>query len=170
MEIVPLSLEHEQALNGFLLDFEAAGETEIPAYFADPSWPHDEIVNRFAQWERGEGLAEGWVPCTTRFLIDEGRILGVFNLRHHLNDDLLRTGGHVGYAVRPSARRCGCGTRLLKAAKEEARGMGIDRLLLTCADSNPASRRVIETCGGRLWDVIPCEDTRTATLRFWIDL
>jgi len=170
MEVVPLQPKHEEALTDFLIDFEAAGETEIPAYFADPTWPHHEIVERFAAWERGEALTPGWVPSTTRFLVAEDRILGVFNLRHALNDHLCRTGGHVGYAVRPSARRRGCGTYLLEAAKREARARGIDRLLLTCGVSNVASRGVIETCGGRLWDEVSNGEDGAATLRFWIDL
>lgn len=170
MGIVPLAPGHGQALENFLLDFERAGEARIPAYFAAPSWSHNEIVSRFAAWERGEALTGGWVPSTTRFLVEEGRILGVFNLRHALNDHLRRTGGHVGYAVRPSARGQGFGTRLLEGAKREARLMGIDRLLVTCDESNAASRRVIEKSGGRLRDAIAREGTRARTLRFWIDL
>jgi predicted acetyltransferase len=170
MEIVPLNPEHEQGLKDFLLDFKTAGETRIPAYFADPGWSHAEIVSRFAAWERGEALTSGWVPSTTRFLVDKGRILGVFNLRHRLNDHLRLTGGHIGYAVCPSARRRGCGTRLLEAAKEQARVMGIARLLLTCDETNAASRRVIERCGGRFWDTISHDETEGSTLRFWIDL
>jgi len=170
MGIVPLASGHEQALEDFLLDFERAGETQIPAYFADRSWPHNEIVRRFAAWERGEALTDGWVPSTTRFLVEEGRILGVFNLRHVLNDHLRRTGGHVGYAVRPSARGQGFGTHLLEGAKQEARLRGIGRLLVTCDESNAASRRVIEKSGSRLWDAIPREGTKGTTLRFWINL
>ena len=90
-----LAIGHETALVDFLADFECAGEARVPAYFADPGWSHAEIVQRFAAWSRGEDLNDGWVPSTTLFLVDEGRILGVVNLRHCLNDHLRRVGGHV---------------------------------------------------------------------------
>jgi len=170
MVFTSLDLEHEEALKDFLRDFERAGEENIPAYFADPSWPHAEIVRRFEEWSRGEKLEEEWVPSTTRFLLHEGRILGVCNLRHRLNDHLWRIGGHVGFAVRPSERRRGYGTRLLELAKRQARDMGIDRLLVTCGAGNVASRRVIQTCGGALSDEISDEKSGEDTFRFWIDL
>ena len=160
MDVIPLALEHETAPREFIADFVAAGETRIPAYFADPDWTHGEIVQRFEAWSQGEDLDDGWVPSTTRFLIDEGRILGVVNLRHRLNDSLRRVGGHVGFAVRPSGRNRGYGARLLEAVESLAREMGIERLLVTCDEENAASRRVIEKCGGLLSDTRTDEASR----------
>ena len=34
-------------------------------------------------------------------------MLGAIALRHELNDFLLTIGGHIGYGIRPSARRRG---------------------------------------------------------------
>ncbi|MFC2077909.1 GNAT family N-acetyltransferase [Candidatus Bipolaricaulota bacterium] len=170
MNVVELAIGHETALESFLLEFARTGETRIPAYFADPDWSHAEIVQRFAAWSQGEGLDDGWVPSTTLFLIDEGRILGVVNLRHRLNDFLRRIGGHVGFAVRPSARNRGHGARLLEAAKLRAREMKIERLLVTCDEANAASSRVIEKCGGLLSDIQTDEASGERTMCFWIDL
>jgi len=170
MDVIPLALEHETAPREFIADFVAAGETRIPAYFANPDWTHGEIVQRFEAWSQGEDLDDGWVPSTTRFLIDEGRILGVVNLRHRLNDSLRRVGGHVGFAVRPSGRNRCHGARLLEAAESQAREMGIERLLVTCDEENTASRRVIEKRGGLLSDVQTDAVCGERTMRFWIDL
>jgi len=169
MRVVPLELRHEHALEAFLRDFASAGEETVPAWFADPAWSHAETVERLAAWARGESLPEGWVPCTTSFLEDEGELLGVVNLRHALNDHLRRLGGHVGYAVRPSARNRGHATRMLEAAMAQARGLGLDRILVTCDHDNHASIRVIERCGGELQDEIESEPGRR-TLRYWIAL
>jgi predicted acetyltransferase len=118
METRDLRHGDESALTDFLSDFARAGEERIPAYFADPSWSHEETVRRFEAWSRGEDLDSGWVASSTLFLVEEGRILGVVNLRHQLNDHLLRTGGHVGFSVRPTERRKGHGTRLLEEAMD----------------------------------------------------
>ena len=102
-------------------------------------------------------------------LEDDGELLGVVNLRHELTDALRRCGGHVGYSVRPSARSQGHATRLLEAAKEQARALGLERILVTCDTDNLASTRVIEKCGGEMDDVIEGPAGRR-TKRFWIAL
>jgi len=171
MEIVELGLEHEAALRAFLDEFAEAGEMTIPAFFADRTWTHAKMVETFAKQSRGEGLEEGWVPATTVFLVEEGAILGVANVRHWLTDSLLRFGGHVGYSVRPSERGRGRATWLLEAVKDYARkALSIDRLLVTCDSANVASARVIEKCGGALEDESHHEGTGRSVRRYWIAL
>lgn len=171
MEIVQLGLEHEAALRDFLADFAEVGELGIPAYFADPEWSHAEIVETLARQSRGEGLEEGRVSGTTLFLVHEGRILGVANLRHRLTEHLRRFGGHVGFSVRPAERCRGHATRLLEGVKEYVRGnLEIDRLLVTCDPENVASARVIEKCGGVFKDETFNEPVERSVRRYWIPL
>ena len=170
MEIVELQIQYEEALADFVSEFAAAGEEEIPAFLPDPDWSFAETVRGFAKQSRGEGLPEGWVPGTTRFLVHEGRILGLFNLRHRLTDNLKRFGGHVGYSVRPSERRRGHGIRLLEAAKDLARSLGIERMLVTCHPDNVASVGVIVKCGGVLEDCRRYEPVEHDVCRYWICL
>ena len=167
MNIVPLGLAHEAALRDFLEEFAASGETEIDGYFGRSEWTHAETVAAFARWAKGEP-PEGWVPSTTSFLVDEGRILGVSNLRHWLTPHLLEHGGHVGYSVRPSERNRGHATRLLRNAARKARRLGVERLLVTCDADNIASARVIERCGGDLENEVPTDDAPIR--RYWIHL
>ena len=170
MNTVALGHEHEAALADFVSEFAAAGEEQIPAFLPDSEWTFAEIVVGFDKQSRGEGLPTGWVPGTTRFLIHEGRILGLFNLRHQLTAQLLRFGGHAGYSVRPSERRKGYGTLLLTNAMELAREKDIDRLLITCEPANIASIGVIEKCGGRFEDKYYHESLNHEVLRYWIPL
>jgi predicted acetyltransferase len=42
---------------------------------------------------------EGWIPDSTRWLINEqDRVLGAVNIRHKLTEHLYNAGGHIGYA------------------------------------------------------------------------
>lgn len=105
---------------------------------------------------------EGYVPATTLWWVDGDWYLGRLAIRHRLTPQLREVGGHIGYDVRPSARRRGHATAMLRAALPVAAGLGIDPVLITCDTGNEASRRVIVTNGGTL------EDERDGKLRFWV--
>lgn len=87
---------------------------------------------------------------------------------HRQGDESLPAGGHIGYGVRPSARGRGVATWALGAVLPLAAARGLDRVLVTCADGNAASARVIERHGGVLEDVRDTELGRTR--RYWITL
>jgi predicted acetyltransferase len=93
---------------------------------------------------------EGYVPQSTLWWVDGAEYLGRIAIRHRLNDALRRHGGHIGYEVRPSARRRGHATAMLTAALPRAAALGIDPAWLDCEAANIASQRVIEKNGGRL--------------------
>lgn len=92
---------------------------------------------------------EGFVPATMRWWVDGNQFLGRVHVRHRLNDFLRDVGGHIGYVVRPSARRQGHATAMLAAALPVAAEIGIADALVTCDPDNVGSRRVIEANGGR---------------------
>ncbi|MEO5663968.1 MAG: GNAT family N-acetyltransferase, partial [Nocardioides sp.] len=94
--------------------------------------------------------------------VDGDDYLGRISCRHELTDWLAEYGGHVGYEVRPSARRQGHATTMLRAVLPHVHALGIDPALLTCDDTNVASRKVIEAAGGVF------EDQRLNKLRFWL--
>ena len=75
---------------------------------------------------------------------------GRVSIRHRLNDALRCEGGHLGYAVRPSARRRGIATDLMRAGLEELAGVGVAQALVTCDADNGPSARIIEAAGGVL--------------------
>ena len=106
--------------------------------------------------------APGRVPSTTYWFVDGTEYLGRLAIRHRLTPKLLEIGGHIGYDVRPTARRKGYATAMLREALPFAAGMGIDPVLVTCDVDNVASRKVIEKNGGVL------EDERRGKLRFWV--
>ena len=98
----------------------------------------------------GRNLEPGRVPQSTFWLVcNEQRILGCSRLRHILNAFLEEVGGHIGYDVRPSERRRGYGTQILRMTLDKARDLGLKRVLVTADSPNVASWRIIEKNGGR---------------------
>ena len=111
------------------------------------------------------------VPDSVFFLLDEesDRLLGAVNIRHCLNDALLKDGGHIGDGIRPSERRKGYATKMIELALEECRKLGIDRVLMVCDKNNIASARSITNNGGVLENEIIDDKGRTVQ-RYWIEL
>jgi len=130
----------------------------------------------FAAWVRrliDEGntavpAAEGRVHADYWWIVEDQTYLGAITLRHGLNDFLLRAGGHIGYGLRPSARGRGLAAWALRSILPRAHQLGLDRVLVTCDDSNAASARTIEKAGGVLEDVRQTE--LGLTRRYWITL
>jgi predicted acetyltransferase len=122
-----------------------------------------EYVARLVDQARDDAPRPDWmVPSTTLWWVDGPQYLGRIAIRHRLTPILLEWGGHIGYDVRPSARRRGYATAMLAAARPVAARLGIDPVLVTCDLDNTGSRKVIEANGGVL------EDQRSGKLRFWV--
>ena len=128
-----------------------------------------EQVLRRCQAEACGLVTEGRVPQTTFWMVASEDFVGRISIRHHLNPSLVKFGGHIGYAVRPSARRRGIGKRALRLCLAEAKRLGLLRVLLTCDDDNEGSIRIIEACGGVLLDKVD-NGRASLTRRYWIDL
>ena len=111
----------------------------------------------------------GWVNCSTYFAVADNCIVGTIQIRHTLNDFLLNFGGHIGYSIRPSERRKGYGTRMLALALNKCRGLGLDKVLITCNDKNEASAKTIVKNGGVLEDK-RIERDGGIVRRYWIVL
>ncbi|GAA1484143.1 GNAT family N-acetyltransferase [Brachybacterium fresconis] len=170
IRLVPPSVSRHGAFVDCLADF--AGTALDGASIADPAAPpvHDAdfvdfVTGRLAEEDPATELEEPWVHCTSRWIVSNDgsdELLGFFAIRHRLNRFLHDQGGHIGYSVRPSARRRGIATAALALGLQEARGLGIAPVLITCDESNTGSRRAIEKSGGRL------ENTVEGKLRFWV--
>lgn len=114
-------------------------------------------IDDFSQWlhmvtdnANPETVREGWVQTDTFFALNEkGRIVGIIDLRRSLNA-FLRDFGHCGYSVRPSERRKGIASEMLRLLCEHAAACGMQELQLSVMRSNLASVRTIIKNGGVL--------------------
>lgn len=110
------------------------------------------------------------VPSTTYFAIrkNDGKLVGVIDLRHHINHPILGTwGGHCGYSVRPSERGKGYAKEMLRLNIENAKEKGIQKLLITCDEKNVASEKTILSNGGIFEKNIEVDGC--VMKRYWID-
>ena len=114
---------------------------------------------------------DGRVPDSVFFLLDDerNRLFGAVNIRHYLNESLLREGGHIGDGIRPTERRKGYATKMIGMALEECRKLGIDKVLICCNKDNIGSAKSIMNNGGVLENEIIDEDGELLQ-RYWITL
>lgn len=110
------------------------------------------------------------VPMSDFWLIDGEEYAGRLSLRHELNETLLLWGGHIGYQIRPSKRMRGYGKEILRLGLIKARELGLRRVLVTCDEDNIGSRKIIESNGGQLENVIEVKDSPVRKMRYWIDI
>lgn len=112
-----------------------------------------------------EGLIDGWkVPSTTFWLYVDGVPVGFGNLRHFLTEALSKAGGNIGYGIAPEFRGKGYGNILLKLLLQEARKIGLEKVLVTIHLDNIPSQKVALANGG-----VISEKTEERYL-IWIDL
>jgi predicted acetyltransferase len=131
------------------------------------SWTSPEGFATYVRWlvdqaREDSPRPDGYVPATNLWLTDGTDYLGRLAIRHRLTDRLREAGGHISYDVRPSCRRRGHATMMLKDALQVARRLGITTALVTCDIGNVASRKVIEHNGGVL------QDQHDGKFRFWV--
>jgi predicted acetyltransferase len=124
-----------------------ADDVETPQGFA--TWV-DELLSR---------------PAHVWWIVDDHRVVGGITLRAFTNDSVQRL-GHVGYGVQPSARGRGIAAWALGQVVEVAWTTGMQQVLLVCSDSNVASIRTIERCGGVLEEAV--QDAHGRERRYWI--
>jgi len=156
-EAAALAAHEELAREGF--DF-LLGWTGQP-------WPA--YLRILDQQRQGRELPPGFVPATFLVAVVGGDLVGRVSIRHDLNEELARVGGHIGYAVRPAFRRRGHATQILRRSLILAGDLGVRRALVTCDDGNLGSALTIERCGGRLESVVPNPGGRPKR-RYWIEI
>lgn len=138
--------------NGFMNSGHDIEYEDFPAY-----------LKRQVDMAKGIGIDLNiYVPQTTYWLYVDNRPVGNGRLRHYLNDNLRKLGGHIGYCIRPSERGKGYGNLILKELLAKAWEKGIKEALVTCKESNTRSRKIIEHNGGKL------EDITNGECRYWI--
>jgi len=127
---------------------------------------YEKIVNNSDE----ETVLEGLVPASTYLAIsiDDGRLLGMIDIRHRLNEYLLKFGGHIGYSIKKSERRNGYATEMLFHALKKCEKLKIKKVLITCDKDNIPSAKTIINNGGILENEVL--GGKHILQRYWINL
>lgn len=108
----------------------------------------EQHIQALLDHSEGKNLKEGYVPDTYFFLWDDNKIVGVFKLRHYLNDWLRNNAGHLGYGILPEESGKGYATKGLELMKEEAKKiLKEEEIYLAVHKDNPASLKVLQKNG-----------------------
>lgn len=165
MDLRRPTLADQVAIEEMMEEFLAAGSPTDGGFWEPDNFEYQAWLAYNTNAEQGIGIPETFVPAVQFVSFDEsGRALGFLHLRLRLNDFLLEKGGHIGYSIRPSERGKGYAKEQLRLGLSECPKKNIHKVLITCSQTNPASRATIVSQGGIL------EDVREGTERYWISL
>jgi predicted acetyltransferase len=127
-------------------------------------------IRRDIDFKNGN-VPAGMIPSFTYWFINnENVIIGTSRLRTELNEYFKTLGGNIGYDVRPSYRKNGYGTQILKITLEIAKKKGLKTVLITCDDDNIGSYKIIEKNGGKLLNIINNDESKKLKRRYQITL
>ena len=115
-------------------------------------------INSYEEWlekvnnnSKIETVDPNWVLTDTFFAIreEDNKIIGIIDLRHTLNE-FLKDFGNSGYSVRPSERKKGYATEMLRLLIKYAKEIGLTELHLSVERDNTPSIKTIEKNGGKI--------------------
>lgn len=147
-------------------------EDEIAQVEREPEWFVRQANNPPRHVVLPDGTLGERVASTELWYVEGATFLGSVGIRHELNALLTTWGGHIGYAVRPSARGRGHASAMLAGALDHVRAhLPLTRVMLTVNLDNAASIRVIEKNGGVLHDEVDHPWVKGARgRRYWIEV
>lgn len=168
LRLEKINLSHENEIERICKEYEEVKDDYNGAFFLKNITDYKKLVKELEDSSNGIVANKNYVPGTCFVALnEENKIVGVGSLRHCLNENLKKHGGHIGYSVVPSERKKGYGTEILRLLIEEAKKLGIEKILVTCDEDNIASKKVIEKNGGVLENKV--NEGNRVTLRFWIE-
>lgn len=99
----------------------------------------------------------------------DNKIIGIIDFRHHIDHPILSLwGGHIGYSVRPSERRKGYATQMLRQNLVNCKQHGLEKVLVCCDFDNIASKKTISANGGIFEKEVMVDGGKIE--RYWIQL
>ena len=114
-----------------------------------------------------QGKNEKLVPSTYYLILSDDEVVGTISMRHYLTKDLEEFGGHIGYSIKPSARRKGYAKEALRLILELYKDR-YDEILIMCENDNIASNKTILANGGVFEKTIEVDGCQMK--RYWINV
>ena len=123
-----------------------------PYYYESKHSFYKVIIPRLINYSNGINLPPLKVPETYFFLWDDNKIVGLFKIRHYLNDNLKVSGGNVSYGILKEYRNKGYATTGLKLAIQKCREIiREDDIHMSLHKNNYYSLKVMLNCGAYVY-------------------
>lgn len=171
LELVFPSIENKAQVMDYLKEhldngdtmLNGAGGLERVATFEE--WL-EKINNDTDENKIPEGRVPAWLYLAIRK--SDKRMVGIVQIRL-LNEKLWKTFGNIGDSVRPSERKKGYVTEIIRLALIKAKELGLNRVLMSCDKTNTGSKKSIINNGGVYENEFLDEDGNIEE-RYWISL
>jgi predicted acetyltransferase len=133
---------------------------------------YKEWLIKIIDMHEGVNIPAGQVAASTYFAVkkEDNKLIGTINIRHALNEKLAMYGGHIGYGIRPSERKKGYATEMLRQGINKCKELGINDILITCNNDNLGSIKTIINNGGKFQDEVFDPSDNKTTQRYWVKL
>lgn len=169
IKLVKLSYEYKELLFD-MMDEWLSVEKDFSPYMIRRNDYHD--FDYYLENLEIKEESNGRVPDSTFFCLDLDRniFVGAINIRHYFDEQYLYSGNnsHIGDGIRPSERRKGYATAMIKLGLDECRKLGLNRVLMTCDKDNIGSAKSIMNNGGVFEK--ECFVDGVIEQRYWITL
>ncbi|WP_051540022.1 GNAT family N-acetyltransferase [Clostridium ihumii] len=164
---------NKKYLKSYIEAYDEYENNNVQTYAFDDARSYD-IFLKYDNYKNEKNLKPNRVGANYFWLVDDEKefFIGEISIRHKLTDELLKYGGHIGYGIRYSEWNKGYGTFMLKLALEQAKIMGISKVLITCDDDNFSSAKIMEKNHMELQDKIGniIDGQKVITRRYWKSL
>ena len=143
------TLEDYEILKDYVIEHYSNHERSISASLGMTNMKYEDWVNKVNR--NSEEATDEWGRYYLYLAFDDDRLIGLLNIRYDLSDDLKELYGDIGYGVRPSERRKGYATQMLKDALEICKEKQMKEVIVGCYEKNYGSNRTIQKNGGVLY-------------------
>ena len=173
LKLIRLSEEYRNEFEEMMEEWILFNDTHDTNHSPSSIFKNDyhDFAHYIAELDDSEDPVRGLVASSTYFACDEEihKLVGAVNIRHTLNDYLLKFGGHIGDGIRPSFRKKGYATAMIHLALDKCRELGIKKVLICCHKDNVGSAKSIMNNGGILENEVV--DTNGKVIqRYWMKL
>ncbi len=149
------TLDDYEILKDYVIEHYSNQEKSISASLGLTNMKYKDWVEKVNR--NSEKADDEWGKYYLYLVFDENRLVGLLNIRFDLPDKLKELYGNIGYGVRPSERRKGYATKMLKYALQVCKEKQMKEAILGCYEYNYGSNKTIIKNGGVLYKTISAE-------------